>query len=102
VKVSPAHGSEPLWTQSGRELVYREGDKVMSVSVDPATGASGPPTILFTGPYPDNPGWTRPRSYDVTPDGQRFLLTKLPGERRQPRVMVVLNWFEELRARVAR
>jgi serine/threonine-protein kinase len=102
VKVSPAHGSEPLWTQGGRELVYREGDKVMSVSVDPATGASGPPTILFTGPYPDNPGWTRPRSYDVTPDGQRFLLTKLPGERRQPRVMVVLNWFEELRARVAR
>ena len=34
VKVSPAHGSEPMWTQGGRELVYREGDKVMAVSVD--------------------------------------------------------------------
>jgi serine/threonine-protein kinase len=102
VKVSPDHGSEPTWTQGGRELVYREGDKVIAVSVDPATGAIGPPQILFSGPYPDNPGWTRPRSYDVTPDGQRFLLTKLPGERRQPRVMVVLNWFDELRARVPR
>jgi serine/threonine-protein kinase len=100
VKVSPAHGSEPMWTQGGRELVYREGDKVIAVSVDPATGAIGPPQILFSGPYPDNPGWTRPRSYDVTPDGQRFLLTKLPGERAQPRIMVVLNWFDELRARV--
>jgi eukaryotic-like serine/threonine-protein kinase len=102
VKVSPAHGSEPMWTQGGRELVYREGDKMMAVSIDPATGASGPPQVLFSGPYPDNTGWTRPRSYDVTPDGQRFLLTKLPGERRQPRVMLVLNWFNELRAKVPR
>jgi eukaryotic-like serine/threonine-protein kinase len=102
VKVSPAHGSEPMWTQGGRELVYREGDKMMAVSIDLATGASGPPQVLFSGPYPDNPGWTRPRSYDVTPDGQRFLLTKLPGERPRPRIMVVLNWSDELRARVPR
>ena len=102
VKVSPAHGSEPMWTQGGRELIYREGDKVLAVTIDLATGASGPPQVLFSGPYPDNPGWTRPRSYDVTPDGQRFLLTKVPGERPQPRIMVVLNWFEELRARVPR
>ena len=102
LKVSPAHGSEPMWTQGGRELVYREGDKVIAVSIDLATGASGPPRVLFSGPYPDNPGWTRPRSYDVTPDGERFLLTKLPGEQARPRIMVVLNWFEELRARVPR
>jgi len=102
VKVSPAHGSEPMWTQGGRELVYREGDKVMAVSIDLTTGATGPPRVLFSGPYPDNPGWTRPRSYDVTADGERFLLTKLPGEQPRPRVMVVLNWFEELRARVPR
>ena len=91
-----------MWTQDGREPVYREGDKVMAVSIDLATGASGPPRVLFSGPYPDNPGWTRPRSYDVTPDGERFLLTKLPGEQPRPRIMVVLNWFEELRARVPR
>jgi serine/threonine-protein kinase len=100
VKVSPAHGSEPMWTQSGRELVYREGDKMMAVSVDAATGAVGPPRVLFSGRYPDNPGWTRPRSYDVTPDGNRFLLTKLPGEQPRPQVMMVLNWFEELRSKV--
>ena len=41
LKVSPSHGSEPMWTQGGRELVYREGDKVMAVSIDLATGASG-------------------------------------------------------------
>ena len=82
--------------------MYRSGDKVMAVEIDPATGASGPPHVLFSGPYPDNPGWTRPRSYDVTADGERFLLTKLPGELARPRVLFVLNWFEELRAKVPR
>ena len=102
VKVSPAHGSEPTWTKGGRELVYREGTKVIAVSIDRETGASGPPQVLFSGPYPDNPGWTRPRSYDVTPDGERFLLTKQLGEQASPRIVVVLNWFTELRAKVPR
>jgi eukaryotic-like serine/threonine-protein kinase len=102
LKISPAHGSEPRWTRGGRELVYREDDKVMAVDIDLATGASGAPRLLFSGPYPSNQGWTRPRSYDVTPDGERFLLTKLPGEQQRPRIVVVLNWFDELTAKVPR
>jgi serine/threonine-protein kinase len=101
-KVSPAHGSEPMWTQGGRELVYREGEKVMAVAIDLATGASGPPRVLFSGPYPDNPGWTRPRSYDVTPDGERFLMTRLPNERPRPKILIVLNWFQDLLAKIPR
>lgn len=60
----------------------------------------GRPVALFGGPYPDSPGWTRPRSYDVTRDGDRFLLLKLLPARERPRVNGVLNWFEELRAKV--
>lgn len=101
-KVSPAAGSEPMWTRGGRELVYRKGDSVMVVGFDLQTGRSGPPRALFAGPYPDNPGWTRPRSYDVTPDGERFLMTKLPAVKPVPRIAVVLNWFDELRAKVPR
>jgi hypothetical protein len=71
-------------------------------TVDGEVGRSGAPELLFAGPYPDNPGWTRPRSYDVTPDGERFLMTKLPGEQSRPRIVVVLNWFDELRAKVPR
>jgi len=102
VKVSPAHGSEPMWTKGGRELVYRDGDHVMAVTIDLESGASGPPRVLFTGPYPDNPGWTRPRSYDVTPDGERFLMTRVPTNRPQPNIVMVLNWFDELKAKVPR
>jgi Tol biopolymer transport system component len=101
-KVSPSYGSEPLWTRGGRELVYRSGDSVLAVSMDLQRGQSGPPTLLFAGPYPDNPGFTRPRSYDASRDGERFLMTKLPTGLPEPRVMVVENWFSELRAKVPR
>jgi hypothetical protein len=101
-KISPSDGSEPLWTRGGRELVYRKGDSVMAVSLELDRGQVGSPKLLFAGPYPDNPGWTRPRSYDVSPDGERFLMTKLPADRPRPRIAVVLNWFDELRAKVPR
>jgi hypothetical protein len=74
----------------------------MAVSLDLRTGQIGQPAALFGGRYPDNPGWTRPRSYDVSPDGQRFLMTRLPSTRPPPRITVVLNWFDELRAEVGR
>jgi eukaryotic-like serine/threonine-protein kinase len=101
-KISPDEGSEPMWTREGRELVYRKGDSVMAVSLDLARGRIGPSAALFAGPYPDNPGWTRPRSYDVSRDGERFLMTRLPAHSPRPRIAVVLNWFEELRAKVPR
>ncbi len=101
-KISSAEGSEPMWTRGGRELVYRKGDTVMAVLTDLQNGRSGPPSMLFAGPYPDNPGWTRPRSYDVSRDGERFLMIKLPTGQPRPRITVVLNWFDELRAKVPR
>jgi hypothetical protein len=82
--------------------VFRKGDSVLAVSVDLANARSGQPVALFGGPYPDSPGWTRPRSYDVSRDGERFLLLKLPPEQTRPQVNVVLNWFDELRAKVPR
>ena len=101
-KVSSAGGSEPTWTRGGRELVYRKGDSVMAVVTDLEHGQSGQPSVLFAGPYPDNPGWTRPRSYDVSADGERFLMTRSPASRPRPQIALVLNWFDELRTKVPR
>ena len=70
-----------MWTRGGRELVYRKGDSVMAVSIDLEHGPERCSRRRCSrGPYPDNPGWTRPRSYDVSRDGERFLMTKLPAE----------------------
>jgi serine/threonine-protein kinase len=92
-QVSTAGGSEPRWTREGRELVYRNGDSLFAVTVDPISGVTGRPTLLFAGPYQGElPAWT----YDVTTDGSRLLMIKLPPESAPRRVEVVLNWFEEL------
>jgi hypothetical protein len=56
----------------------------MAASMDLANRRSGQPVALFGGPYPDSPGWTRPRSYDASADGERFLMLKLPPGRDRP------------------
>ena len=102
VQVSSGGGSEPWWTKGGRELAFRRGDSVMVVSVDPATGAAGRPVALFGGPYQSREDWSVPASYDVSPDGERFLMLKFPEGQELRRVNVVTNWFADLRNRKER
>jgi serine/threonine-protein kinase len=96
--VSPGGGEFPRWTRGGRELVYREGAKMQAVAVDPETGRVETPVTLFEGPY--LPAVREVHNYDVTPDGERFLMVKRPGAGGRREFVVVLNWFEELRAKV--
>jgi Tol biopolymer transport system component len=94
-QVSTTVGGEPRWTRGGRELVYRNGDSVFAVSVEPASGETGRPAFLFAGPYSTAfASW----GYDVDREGQRFLMTKVPPESAPRRIDLVLNWFSELKA----
>jgi eukaryotic-like serine/threonine-protein kinase len=99
-QISTEGGAEPVWNPKGQELFYRSGNKMMAVDVTTqGTFSAGKPKILFEGPYVPTP-----RSfpdYDVSPDGQRFLMLK-PSEQAQgpAQINVVLNWFEELKQKV--
>jgi Tol biopolymer transport system component len=99
-QISTEGGTEPIWNPNGRELFYRSGDKMMAVEIATQSGfAAGKPRMLFEGPYLPTPG-TIP-NYDVTPDGQRFLMLKPIEQAAGPtQINVVLNWFEELKRRV--
>jgi serine/threonine protein kinase/Tol biopolymer transport system component len=98
-RVSMGGGEEPIWSPDGREIYYRGpwGDSVLAVSFDP--GGSSPrlgrPRLLFEGRYV-NGNWYG-RRYDLSPDGERFLLVR-EGEPppAQTQYNIVLNWFEEL------
>ena len=99
-QVSTEGGGEPVWNPNGRELFYRNGNKMMAVNVTTQGAFSaGRPKVLFEGSYVPTP-----RSlpdYDVAPDGQHFLMLK-SGEQSQAaaQINVVLNWFEELKQKV--
>jgi serine/threonine-protein kinase len=99
-------GAQPLWARNGQELFYRHGTTVMSVPVQTTTTtfSASTPTPLFEGRYLSPPQGLGGRTYDVSPDGQRFLMIKdapAGDPKATPASMVVvLNWFEELKARV--
>jgi eukaryotic-like serine/threonine-protein kinase len=99
--ISTDGGTEPVWNPTGRELFYRSGNKMMAVDVvtQPSFVARRP-RMLFEGQY--KPTGTTMPEYDVSPDGQHFLMLR-PSERVQAtptQINVVLNWFEELNQKV--
>ena len=90
--ISIEGGNEPLWSRDGRELFYREGNKMMVVAVRTApTFTADKPRLLFEGLYVTDSS----ANYDVSLDGQRFLMIKEEGQGSQ--INVILNWFEELK-----
>ena len=90
-------GTRPLWSPVGGELFYLDaGLRLMSVRVVTApTFSIGNPTKILENVRVITPG----RSYDITPDGKRFLVLKdAPGASQSIRQLeVVLNWQEDLR-----
>jgi serine/threonine-protein kinase len=97
-QISSDGGVQPVWARSGREMFYRNGDKMMAVTIETEPGfRAGKPTLLFEGPflYPD----LRAAQYDIASDGQNFVMIQ-ELESGPTQIHIVLNWFEELKARV--
>jgi serine/threonine-protein kinase len=104
-QVSSDGGTDPVWQRTGGELYFRNGDKMMAVEVSTAsTFTAGHPRILWEGHYSHGmstscgpPGATS-SNYDVTADGQRFLMIKdeAPDTAVSKQIVVVLGWADEV------
>jgi len=101
VQVSAAGGTQPRWTKRGAELTYRRGAAMFAVSVDVATGRVGTPVLLFSAPE-DETANRRVTGYDVTADGQRFLMAIPVDRSRSLPIVVITDWLRELTAKVPR
>jgi len=97
--VSTHGGMEPLWSHSGRELFYRDGARnlvAVQVKTTP-TFSLGLTTVLFPAG-----GFTYSevlRQYDVSADDRRFLMIRPVAADASANLIVVENWFEELKAK---
>jgi len=97
-QISAGGGTEPLWSHRGSELFYRDASGnlvVVAVNTKPRFSL-GRSTALFSAA-----GFTSFRftpKYAVAPDDQRFLMIR-PLETSTDKLIVVENWFEELRAK---
>jgi len=99
--VSTNGGTQPIWARSGQELFYvSPTGALMRVGV--ARGSSWsttkPSVVVKEGYFTNSVWWGR--SYDVSPDGSKFLMIKEggPGRTTSPASFVVVqHWFEELK-----
>jgi serine/threonine-protein kinase len=85
--VSSGGGVQPRWSRDGRELFYVSGDAIMAVDVR-ADGSMGTPRrIIDRSNY-----FIRFESYDVSPDGKRFLMIHRDEGSVPRQLNVILNW----------
>lgn len=98
--VSSGGGTRPRWSRDGRELFYVSADGALTeVAVTPGArwSASAPRTVV--GKRYLDLGVNASAGYDVTADGQRFLMIDADGETEPgslARLAIVLNWQQEL------
>ena len=92
------NGTDPKWSGNGKELFYESAGRLMAVSV--TTGEvfrAGTAKILFTAEQVNTA--TLESYYDVTADGQRFLVIQQADPKETPSITVVQNWYEEFKDR---
>jgi serine/threonine-protein kinase len=103
-QVSSGGGRQPLWARNGRELFFTGPDgALMGVRVGsgPTWSSTTRVRVLQRRYYDgfDVGGTTPPRTFDIAPDGRRFLMIKQDGGDDAPSarsLVVVQNWFQEL------
>ncbi len=99
-QVSTESGIEPMWARSGRELFYIQRDTLMSVTVEtrPGFSAGSPrPVLELQGRYMR--GHRFYPNYDVSADGERFLMVFQEQPSVAPPIHIVLNALSEIASR---
>jgi Tol biopolymer transport system component len=107
-RISQGVGLYPLWSPDGSELFYRPGAgsgraflRSVDIVTEPSFGFSNEQTLPVEG-FTVARGY---RDYDMSPDGEQLLMV-FPadrpdsGEPARPQIVIVQNWFEELKERV--
>jgi hypothetical protein len=97
-QVSTGGGQEPRWRQDGKELFYLSADgKMMAVGVTTGTSfKSGSPVALFQTHRRQPVSFLDVFSYDVSGDGQRFLIATKVDEANAAPLSILLNWASEM------
>lgn len=93
IQISIREGSEePRWTADGKSIIYRSGQQWMKVEIlDPAKLEVGKPELVISGDYINIGGF----SFDISKEGDRFLMVKGTPYKTADEIKVITNWFPE-------
>jgi dipeptidyl aminopeptidase/acylaminoacyl peptidase len=95
-QVSTEGGHEPVWSRDGRTIYFRNGNALLSASVEAGPRpVVGRPKALFEGTYADGAGGLA--GFDVSADGRRFVMVLRESlDRTQEGLEVIVNFFTQL------
>lgn len=97
--VSSHGGTEARWSHSGRELFYRDGAKnlvAVAITTNPTFSVGRSTTLFAAGGFSSDELSVQ---YAVAPDDRRFLMIRPLVASGPDKLIVVENWFEELKAK---
>lgn len=95
-QASAGGGTSPLWSIDSNAIYYRQGTKIMRVDITTTPKFQpGKPVEVRSAPAEQGA-----MNYSLAPDGKRFVMVKPSVENSAPEYGVVLNWIEEVKARV--
>jgi hypothetical protein len=97
--ISTEGGGAPLWSRDGKQLFFTSRGHAMAVPIETAPAfRAGLPVTMFELP---SAAERLGRQWDLAPDGDRFLIIDraedAASEQSQSRMVVVLNWDQELK-----
>jgi serine/threonine-protein kinase len=96
--ISNEGGNEPVWARNDQELYYRNATKLVVVRFETEPEFRPEiPALLFEGEYVQDINFDR--SYDVSPDGKRFVMIENLESSPAAQLHVIVNWFEEVKRR---
>ena len=97
VQITQNGGTSPHWNGRGNELFYQgAGGDISVVPVSTQGGVLRPGAAKALFPTQGTPGF----GFGVAPDGQHFVITSPNPNGLAREIRVVLNFFEELKAKV--
>jgi len=102
-QVSMGGGTHPMWRPDGREIFYLASGNLLGVEIENGTTPTMGPARVVLANVPNPPFVTQGRTFDISPDGRRFLFKAPPTDAELDPLddtlhyEVVLNWTEELR-----
>lgn len=89
-QLSVGGGTEPVWSRDGRELFYRSGDRLMRVDMSRGPQEAGVPETVLEGKFAA--GTVTLANYDVSADGDEFLMVQAREPSRPAALHVTINW----------
>jgi eukaryotic-like serine/threonine-protein kinase len=90
-QISSEGGTQPRWRRNGSEIFFLSPERRMMAATIAANGAefaAGSPQMLF----PTRARYTGERSYDVSADGQKFLINTMVFDQGGAPIVAVVNW----------